>query len=201
MLKSFRNFPKKTLIYSSLLFFVLVLGVFVIPPTPVFASHGFTQLDVTNSAQFFPDPPQFGGVAAMFVNVDAPPDSDPAENTILTVEGSPGLIFNSGFSSPKCSEIIPPPSTGAIVNCDMGTISNTKPGSAVIVFEFGTTGADPSAFMTVETTTLGTTVIYSDPQTVSFNCSNCPDPLSITSPLDNTATVDTTPVIFGTAQP
>ncbi|WP_299290072.1 Ig-like domain-containing protein, partial [Nitrosopumilus sp.] len=167
----------------------------------VFADHGTTQLDVSNSAQFFPDPPAYGGVAAMFVNVDLPVDSDAAENTILTVEGAPGLIFSSAFSSGICSELTPPPATGAVVTCDMGQTSHESPGSAVIVFEFGATGTDTSTFITVQTTNLGAAVTYLDPRTSTFTCSDCPNPISITSPIDGLVTTNTTPTIFGTAQP
>ncbi len=90
-----------------LAFAIVILGSSAFPVNSVFADHGVTELTVLTSLEFFPATPSFGGIAAMFVDVDASLTSDPAENTILTLEASPGLIYDNVLSSSICSEILP----------------------------------------------------------------------------------------------
>ncbi|NNM02001.1 MAG: DUF5011 domain-containing protein, partial [Nitrosopumilus sp.] len=129
--------------------------------------------------------------------------SAPAENTIIHLEGAPGLIFDPVQTSSLCVEPYfpePAPSTGFIVDCDIGLISPDDTVSVAVVFELGPSGTSPSSFLELTTTNLENNIQYLDPQLVEFTCTDCPDPLKITSPPDNTVTNDNTPNIHGNSQ-
>ncbi len=90
--------------------------------------------------------------------------------TVTLVAGSPDNVISTGCT----------------------TISNSQIGSVAIVYELGTTGNNPSIFVTADTTNLGASVVYLDPRTTSFTCADCPELVIVTSPLDNFVTTDTT---------
>ncbi|QLH05025.1 hypothetical protein C5F49_06630 [Nitrosopumilus oxyclinae] len=198
---------KKSKIFSSLIFSILIFGMFSIPINSAFAAGG-ADLIVDYDLLFFPGPDvDFGDLGALFVHVSLTEESDDAEEVQLRFEAPPGLIFDEVATDTDVCYLDPDPAaaTGFIVTCDIVSLDESVLAAgddvtAVIVFEVGPIGNSADSLIEVSTVTQPNTVTYVKDPTVPITCAFCPEPLVITSHLDVDITSDNTPTIFGTAQ-
>ncbi|NNM03187.1 MAG: hypothetical protein HKP26_06480, partial [Nitrosopumilus sp.] len=198
---------KKSILGSSLLFSILILGMISIPVNYAYAED--VNIIVSRNVVFVPDPAIFGGIGALFVDVSLDENSDPASEVILRFEAAPGLIFDDGLTPDNCAEITDPGytnSTGFIVDCVInsgGGEEDLLPGddiTSVIGFTLGPSGSSSESIIDISTTSFPNTITYTESSTVVVTCNTCPDPLKITLPADNTVTNDNTPNLHGTSQ-